>query len=91
MHREVHIIVFKQQVYACGSMCFLWVDLASCETKQDAEEHMQLIKIPLPQFYQFKLQACPILFLRRGDKTFDGPSPNTENQVHYLHRCTSDE
>jgi hypothetical protein len=56
MHREVHIIVFKQQVYACGSMCFmsgsgkLW--------DQDAEEHMQLIKIPLPQFYigsNFKL------------------------------------
>lgn len=41
--------------------------------------------------YQFKLQARPILFLRRGDKTFDDPSPNTENQVHYLHQSTSDE
>jgi hypothetical protein len=39
--------------------------------------------------YQFKLQARPIL--RRGDKTFDGPSPNTENQVHYLHQSTPDE
>jgi hypothetical protein len=41
--------------------------------------------------YQFKLQARPILFQRMGDKTFDGSSPNTENQVHYLHQSTSDE
>ncbi len=53
MHMEVHIIGFKQQVYACGFMSGsgkLW--------DQDAEEHMQLIKIPLPQFYvssNFKL------------------------------------
>jgi hypothetical protein len=41
--------------------------------------------------YQSKLQARPILFVMSADKTFDRPSPNTQNQVHYLHRSTSDE